>query len=316
MRPFRLMKKEPRFIEGPCRSISNHDRWGMYVLDLLFQWGPSLPFFHILLAVIANLIAFVLAMHLWDSTAGKERYLAAVFALGYPMIAFVYEFNIVQYGYDTGLIFSVASVYVYIHTPEGFRRYLYTVLCMTLAVSVYQSLLFAAPVVYFLYLTNFHLRDQQNFHQKKSFRSAWLFAGCMILAVVLHGLIAGVIRKMNGIQDRYHAITNFYDGSFLATYDPIFVVREVAALLLGQRWYVGWVTGIVVILCFWIILTRLLQLPGYREKVRTLVFFSLAVLAPFTFINYNRKALASKDLYVVASVAGWDRLYSCPLCPG
>jgi hypothetical protein len=108
---------------GPMQVFINHDRWAMYVLSLLFQWGPSLPYFHILIAIFANLAAFQLSLHLWAPDAGRERYPAAVFALVYPMMAFVYEFNIVQYGYYIGLIFAVAAVVAYVHVRQAAAKY-------------------------------------------------------------------------------------------------------------------------------------------------------------------------------------------------
>jgi hypothetical protein len=264
---------------GPMQVFINHDRWAMYVLSLLFQWGPSLPYFHILIAIFANLTAFHLSLHLWAPDAGRERYPAAVFAMGYPMMAFVYEFNIVQYGYYIGLIFAVAAVAVYVQVRQTATKYFLTILLLILALAVYQSLFFAAPVVYFVYLAGQYLMGKS----KPSFLvQALFFGGCLIAAVILHGWISGWLRHWLGITDHYQAIDRFYAASYLATWRPVFVIREIGALLLGQRWYVGYLTGVVIVISHGLLFYRIWHLPSNR--LPALICISLAVLAPFSLV--------------------------------
>lgn len=269
-------------VDQPMKVWLSMDRWGMYLLNALFHPGPPLPFFHFSMGLVSNLVAFLIVTHIWDFSSSGVKYIAAIPALSYPSLSFTLTFNQSQYGYFVGLVLAVLAVYAFIHVKHSVRRYVVVMGMLMLSISIYQSTLLAAPVVFCIYLF-------QKARDAESLRTyAVQFVQFMLLvvgSVVLHEVLSGIIRQVFEVTSRYQRIENVYSGEFLHSYDPFFVIREITAVLVGQRWYIGWIMGFLVgisILCNFVMLW--IRKSDLKEKLMRSVFLVTAILSPFVLV--------------------------------
>ncbi len=269
----------------PVNSWLKMDRWGMAIMTFIFQSSPPLPYFHLLLAIAINLLSFLACLRIWRVSPGLATYLAAIFALTSPLIAFVYQFNMANYGYYLGMLLAVLGAGLFAHGRPTWPRMLYSTLLMVGSLSLYQSTLFAAPVVYLFYLLSHEYIRQNSIRKvKEILRTILLFAACLMSAVAAHEVISTLLRKIFQVSGRYHTIDRFYAGSFLQEYDPVFVIKEIIAQLIGHRWYIGYATGMVVTICLFILLRRLWKIAKINNRVLGLLVLAGAILSPFIFI--------------------------------
>ena len=299
-------------VDQPMKVWLSMDRWGMYLLNAVFHPGPPLPFFHFSMGLIANLVAFLIAVHIWDFSSRGVKYIAAIPALSYPSLSFTLTFNQSQYGYFVGLVLAVLAVYAFIRVKHPARRYLLVTGMLMLSISIYQSTVLAAPVVFCIYLFE-KARDAKNLH-----RYAAQFGQFMLLlvaGVVLHEVLSGLIRQVFDVTSRYQRIENVYSGEFLQSYDPLFVIREISAVLLGQRWYIGWIMGFLVgISIVYSFALLWLRKSEVKDKLVRSVFLGTAILAPFVLVIATGRIWPMRTFVALPLlVAGLITLLACYL---
>ncbi len=269
-------------VDQPMKVWLSMDRWGMYLLNAVFHPGPPLPFFHFSMGLFANLVAFLIVTHIWDFSSPCVKFIVAIPALSYPSLSFTLTFNQSQYGYFVGLVLAVLAVYAFIRLNQPVFRYLLVIGMLMLSASIYQSTILAAPVVFSIYLFQ-KARDTENLRSH-----AVQFGEFMLLVmagVVLHEFFSAIIRQVFEVTSRYQGIENVYSGEFLQSYDPFFVIREISAVLVGQRWYIGWIMGFLVGLS---ILFNFIQVwiksSDVKLKLLRSIFLGTAILAPFVLV--------------------------------
>ncbi|NND04949.1 MAG: hypothetical protein HKN87_01095, partial [Saprospiraceae bacterium] len=272
--------------EKPLRAWLHMDRWGMYVLNWLLQDGPPLPYINMLVGIIANLLAWLVCLDIWSLKQGNAKYAAAIFALAHPTIAFVYAFNQSQYGYYIGMLLAVIGVWVFIRAENRKVNMLFALALWVGALSIYQSVIFAAPAVYLAYILSQYLyrKNSHSVAVRKSIINLIVFFAALLVAVAAHEVISFWIRTTLQIDGRYHTIEQFYSGSFISSYDPLFVIKEVFAQLIGHRWYVGYLTGGILGLSVLFILRSIRQIPESRVQVLTTVLLLGSIVSPFIFV--------------------------------
>ena len=156
------------------------DRWGMYVLQQILPLHPPLPYISIGLGILLNLITYLICLQIWAHRIGVAKYLAAVLALTHPAIAFTYAFNQSQYGYYLGLLLAVLGVWVFLRYHRFFLSYIFTIICWILSMSLYQSVIFAAPAVFFIYALGRHLKGEII-----KWKPILFFGICLLLSVFI-----------------------------------------------------------------------------------------------------------------------------------
>jgi hypothetical protein len=273
-------------IQRPNPGWIPADRWGMYVLNLFLMPGPTLPYYPIILGIFLNLGTFLICLHLWSAQKKKERYLAAIFALTMPTIAFVYQFNIAQYGYYAGFFLAAVGVHFFVQKNE--RLYLaLSILLWTFALSIYQSTIFVAPVIYLIHVLS-KIVDDPNTEAWKNQRLGHKLLKLFLalgLSVISHQIISLTVRNIAGVQTRYHTVNNFFSGKFLDSYDPILASKEIFAFLIGHKWSVGWIAGGLLLICIIRISLFLIKTRWtLKHKLLSLLILVGAILSPFTLI--------------------------------
>ncbi len=298
-------EETPSLISGPMLYWISIDRWGLYMINALLQWGPPMPFFHILIAIFANLLAYLAFLRLLRPRNMLAKYIGAIFFLTYPMISFVYEYNQLQYANYIGLFCAISAVVYFVEAKSMGRRMLVATCLMIFVLSIYQTILFASLVVFFLHL----LKDL--LHSKKSdsrptdvLKKVFLFGLCVVVSVLVHEIVSGYIRNALNLG-RYHTIEHVYGFSFLKSYDVIFVLREIGALLLGQRWYVGWATGVVFLMSVFVLLNFIFH-AALRSKLKVMatLFLGLAILSPFILIIVTAHPWAARTFVALPVLMG------------
>lgn len=269
-------------VDQPMKAWLSMDRWGMYLLNAVFHPGPPLPFFHFTMGLIANLVAFLIVTHIWDFSYRAVKFIAAIPALSYPSLSFTLTFNQSQYGYFVGLVLAVLAVYAFIRVKSPVLRYLLVVGMLMVSISIYQSTVLAAPVVFCIYL----FQKARNAHNLKIYAVQFgQFMLSIVAAGVLHEVLSGIIRQVFKVTSRYQRIENVYSGEFLQSYDLFFVIREISAVLVGQRWYIGWIMGfLVAISIFYSLVSLWIRKSDLKEKLMRSVFLGIAILSPFILV--------------------------------
>ncbi len=260
----------------PMRVWFHMDRWGMYLLQQILPLHPPLPFVSIGLGMMFNLITLICCLKIWSLEKGLAKYLAAVFALAHPVIAFTYAFNQSQYGYYLGLLLAVFGVKLFIKYHRISPKWGFPIICWILSMSLYQSVIFAAPTVFSLYALSRHLRGENI-----SWKLVGSFGFCLLLGVICHEAIAGLIRQLYGITHRYHTIESFYTGELLAHFDLVFIFKEIVAQLIGHRWYVGYATGAVLVVSLYFLVMKIFTRD---RKIFGFMLLSAALVSPFIFV--------------------------------
>ncbi len=290
----------------PLQAWLQMDRWGMYGLNWLLQDGPPLPYFNMLLGIAANLATFLICLEIWTIKQGPAKYLAAIFALTHPTIAFVYAFNQSQYGYYLGLLLAVLGVRVLVHSSGRPIKILLTIALWVGALSIYQSVIFVAPVVYLLFLLAQSLKNQglATTFRKNIHHLAMLLTG-LLAAVFLHEMISHMIREALHIGGRYHTIEDFYSGAFLNSYDPLFVIKETIAQLIGHRWYVGYLSGLILLAGVLFLIKSILILPvEILQKTLLLLLLTGAILSPFIFVMITSEFWPARTMMALPVMIG------------
>ena len=151
-------------------------------------------------------------------------------------------------------------------------------------------MILAAPVIYFM-----HSFSYAN-DRKILFRNSLYFIGLLALSVGLHEIISLSIRSEFSVTTRYHTIDDFYGGEFFKNYHWITACKETIALLIGHRWYIGYVTGIVLILS---LVTLVRSIWPHHLRMWLVVCLGIAVLAPFAMVLLTGHIWPARTLMAV-----------------
>ena len=225
------------------------DRWAMALLNFIFQPGPTLPYYPMVLAMTFNFMSLLITLRLWKGEEGLAKYLVAVVILTMPTIAFIYQFNLCSYGYYFGLLCTVIATYFFVKNSHWKTR-LFIIALLTFAIATYQATLFVAPTIFFIHLF-INYKSEFAFDQKELKllgRKIASFSLILLSSIVLHQIISNLIRRLQDINVRYHTVRNFFDGSFISRYDISFTIKEIIAFISGYKLYIGWFNGILVVL--------------------------------------------------------------------
>lgn len=273
---FSIDEETASIMSDPMRAWLHMDRWGMYLLQHVFPLHPPIPYVSLGLGMAFNIASFILCLSIWSLRSGIGKYLAAVFALTHPVNAFIYQFNQSQYGYYLGLLLAILGVYYFIRYSNQQIKLLIPLSCWVLSLSLYQSMIFAAPTVYLIYLLRQRLENQSI-----QWKRILLFAGGLLLAISVHEGITSIVRHQSGAVDRYHTIASFYGGETAYHFQPFFIIKEITAQLIGHRWYVGYATGLVLLTSLFHLLKKILR---GKHRMLSLVLTISALCSPFIFV--------------------------------
>ena len=294
---FSIDEEVASLLVTPMKVWIHMDRWGMFFLHQMLPLHPPLPYISMGLGMAFNLATFLLCLRLWSLRPGLGKYLAAVFVLTHPTIAFTYQFNQSQYGYYLGLFLAVLGAYWYFkYSANYFVKGLLPIGCWILAMSFYQSVIFAAPAVFFVASLQSYLKKQQ-----VRWKNILGFSLCLLAAVFLHEIISGFIRAYHGVHDRYHTIDSFYGNDIFGHFDLFFVIKEITAQLIGHRWYVGYATGFVLVISLFFLLKKIM------EKSKKWVGFLLllaALLSPFIFVILTSRIWPARTMMALPLLLG------------
>ncbi len=273
-------------LDGPYLNFLGSDRWGMYILNWLFIHGSSLPYFPLVLAMGINVLIVMIALETWQAKDDLARYLAAVFGLTMPTIAFVYQFNMVNYGFYLGMLSAVSAAFLFEKQQPTIRRNILIILLLVASLSIYQSTVFGAPVVLSI---SFFIKASVDKIESRKIRaligSLMIFFALIAIAILSHFLISYLIRHFADTAFRYHTVRDFYSGVYFSSYDTVFVVREIAAQLLGHRWYIGWHTGGLILVCILMISRdRIRKGRDLKDVLLSMIILSFAILSPFALV--------------------------------
>ncbi|MDH3246331.1 MAG: glucosyltransferase domain-containing protein, partial [Saprospiraceae bacterium] len=249
-----------------------------------------------LIALSANLLALLLSLHIWRAYTGSAKYYAAIFVLTYPTHAFSYVFNVTQYAFYLGLCLSVGAVVIYLSRMTTFTRLTLVVIMLIGALSIYQAVILAAPVVYCIYQLCTRLNPDMEFNkQHQSWKNFLLFGCCILIAAVGHEGISSFLRELAGISGRYETIDKFYSGNFLAEYDPLLIIQGIGIHLTGYKWYIGYPMGIIILISGFNLFHRSLSIKAFDKSKWIAVFYLIAaILSPFLLIIISGQIMPTR----------------------
>lgn len=220
------------------------DRWGMY---LIYGWllpSPAVPFVSLLIGLVANALAGVVAVALWGGLGTARGFVAGAFIVSTPVLGFLMHFNTSQYGFYIGLLASVTAVTLFVH--GGYARAITGALLMVFAVSVYQAVALGGLVVYLVWvLSRISQGHPEWMRPGRAMRSAALFAAWFAAALIGHKLSSVAARAWFAPDGGYALVDGVYSGAMFERYRWGAVLEQVRGLLLGRAWYMGRRAGVV-----------------------------------------------------------------------
>lgn len=268
---------------GPVVQWLEQDRWGMFLFSRAMP-QPVLPFISLLIGLVANAVASVLAVSLLGLSGRMRATGAGLLAACTPVLCFLMHFDTSQAGFFMGLLVAVISVRFFVRGSAS--AMLAGWLMLVFAVSVYQSVALVALVVYLGWLLNRRiLADRPEDSGEDLFgllRNIFVFGLWFGAALAGHKGSAAIVRALFARDGGYVLVDSVYDGSFLGRYEPNAPIGQMADLLLGRAWYMGWQTPFLIGVCVVVIAARLVGL-NRSLGVRLLGAGVLAsvVIAPF-----------------------------------
>lgn len=264
----------------------HQDRWGMYLLNRFVLPMPSLPYLSGLIGLLALSGVSVMVVDLWsdrDLTKPGRSLLCVTVLVSTPVLAFLMHFNTTQFGVFLGLLAGIFGLRMFVRGGPWWPIAGWALLVF--GVSVYQSIAIAVAVTYGFIILNRLLRDPVDGDRvRKLLTRSLLFAAWLCTALVAHKLIAVFVRSVIPPHDGYAIIDLAYSGGLWRHYSVSAVTGYLGAFLLGEKWYLGLLSAVLI----WSgVSLAMMRLVRAREISRLCVGTALlgsVVVAPFAIV--------------------------------
>lgn len=188
---------EEYFADSPMwRAWLGDGRWGMSALSGLLVPRAVGP----VVSTAVGVLGFAAALLVYVRTLTSSRsaaLLAAAFGVVFPVLPFLVSFSTLSYGAGIAAL-CTAAAYRLLVTDGKLIRLAWVVLLWTFAIAVYQTFLFALPLMVLLNLAGRALRG--SLLRRASAVVLGLTAACAVASVVAYLVVFQVTKAVTGVQ--------------------------------------------------------------------------------------------------------------------
>ena len=200
-------------------------RWGGYILSVLFFPPPPVPVVPQLVAISGLAAAYVISACTWRREIGAAHFIAAPFALGFPILINLMGFAHVADVVMIGLALMALAVFI-LHAAAR-RGPLLAIPLMTFAFSIYQPVALYGPTTFLILAALSYSRLGLGELSRRFLR----FALCFIASVLLAELILKIWLYVRGIEFQYG--DQFIRFDLFALY-PIEILQRTVAFSIAM----------------------------------------------------------------------------------
>jgi hypothetical protein len=211
---------EEYFADSPMwRAWLGDGRWGMAALSGLLVPRAVGP----VVSTTIGVLGFAAALLIYVRTLTSSRsaaLLAAAFGVVFPVLPFLVSFSTLSYGTGVAAVCTAAAFRLLVK-DAGLRRLAWVVLLWTFAIAVYQTFLFALPLMLLLYLAGRALREP--LLRRWTALLLGLTAACAVASVAAYIVVFQVLKAVTGVQTAPYVAGQLDLAGLLA--DPVTRLR-------------------------------------------------------------------------------------------
>lgn len=179
-------------------------RWGNTLIRY-YIFGGFVPYFTLLLGIFFISISSVFIVDLFQLDKLKSYIFIALFVT-FPQLAYQLVFITQSDVIGLGILLSTLSTYIYLKNEKKLLVYPIIILLTVLYFAIYQTLLFVALNIYFIYLFIRISNHSEDFSFKKELKKIIIYLGLILIAAIIYFLSL----KLIGFDSAGGYINNSY----------------------------------------------------------------------------------------------------------
>lgn len=175
-------------------------RFGLYVIGLL-KCFLTIPHIDILISYFIISISLVILFDLFSFRKKEDIILYILIICLNPITSATLLFNYCSIGYTLAFLCSILSIYVYYKEENKIKKYLFSLILIVVALSMYQAYLSVIVTTFIIYNIKFLLEKKENFKLSLKY----------ILTLLIGVLLYFIIMKISLLV--FHVNMSNYSGA-------------------------------------------------------------------------------------------------------
>jgi len=295
------------FRKGPHPYVwISEGRWGIYFINAMLIPDPVLAVIPTLVAILGTGIGIFFFVKTMSQQRGMADYLAALIALGCPILYFAFYWQTLSYALGIGL--AVINIGMYYLTRWTRASFIIASLCFCFGIGTYQAISPAIAVIYGIYFINYLLENPHTSCRQHILRTM-CFGLALVIAFALYKIITPITLLLYGLSYHNEYLNSFYkfelSREYFINYLPVSLKATLNYYTGSKNYYLYELTPLALLFYFSLIVVgfRILtsdSKPGI--KLLGLTALLVTLITPTSMLMMNAGDIPVRTMFAVIFV--------------